>query len=63
VDDMAAAPGESLEFLAHVRGWQSSTVTTGFHRTEGGIGRGGRGGHLLHPPSAFRHRDTSASGR
>ncbi len=51
VDGKVAAPGESLEFLAHggPQAETGSTVTTGFHRTEGGIGKGGRRGHLLHP--------------
>ena len=39
-----------------------STVTTTCHRTEGGIGKRSRGGHLLHPRSALCQRDTRARG-
>ena len=71
VDGKAAAPGESLEFLAHIRGWQSEArrqrrdqlLQLGSIGLRVALEGGGRGGHLLHLPSALRHRDTSASGR
>ena len=71
VDGKAAAPGESLEFLAHIRGWQSEArrqrrdqlLQLGSIGLRVALEKRSRGGHLLHLPSALRHRDTSASGR
>ena len=66
VDGKAAAPGESLEFLALIRGWHSEVRGKRrerlLHRTEGSIRKCGGGGHLLHPRSALCQRETNVSG-